>query len=267
LNELLPNRWLNRDHVFQQQIPSIYVALYHGLIGIFRTGKSPFNNALWTMRFEAVGSMAVYLLYAVKNARARSVVMAVIGVGSLLYPNYFCFVLGAWMMEQWSAGKLKYGFPRAALLAGCLLGFPMPGFEKRLHIPYVKYTHGALTIADHGSLITPLAAALIFYAVLNWEPLERMLSSKVPRFLGRVSFPLYLFHVPILYTVFAFAYVWIKPASSLFLLPLFVAFLGCSLGLASIGEAWIDKPVLDGISWTRKKLRAWRASKNELKPA
>ena len=262
LNELLPNPWLISG--YQKQIPNIFNALYDGLIGIYITGASRFNNVLWTMQVEAFGSMAIYILYEVKNARARNMILIVTGIVTLLFPDYFCFVLGALMMEQWSIGKLKYGYPLAALLAGILLGFPGSGFEQRLHIPYIRHTHGALTIGERGSLIAPLAAALILYAVLNYEPLEKILSSNIPKYLGRVSFPLYLVHVPLLYTVFAFVYIWINPTSSLFLLPLFVAFLGCSLVLASAGEAWVDKPVLDSISWTRKKLRSWRSSRNEL---
>ena len=264
LNELRPSPLLSLHS--QQQIPDIFHALYDGLVGMYVTGGSLFNGVLWTMQIEAVGSMAIYILYSVKSSKTRKVVMMMIGLGTLLLPQYLCFVLGALMMEQWSVGKLKYGFPLAALFAGILLGFPGAGFEQRLHIPYIKHSHGALLIGDTGSLIAPLAAALILYAVLNLEPLERMLSSRIPRYLGRVSFPLYLVHSPLL-TVIASVYVWVRPASSLFLLPLFAAYLGCSLVLASAGEAWIDKPVLDGISWTRKKLRSWRSSKNELKTA
>jgi peptidoglycan/LPS O-acetylase OafA/YrhL len=267
LNELRPSPWLSPPAVLQQQIPDVFHALYHGFVEIFKTGDSGFNNVLWTMQIEAVGSMAIYLFYSVKNSRARKVIAILTGMAMLLYPNYLCFVLGALMMEQWSVGRLKYGSPIAALFAGILLGFPAPGFERRLHIPYLWHTHGALAIGEKSSLIAPLAAALILYAVLNLAPLQRMLSSRVPKYLGRVSFPLYLFHVPLLYTIFSVVYVWVKPSSSLFLLPLFAAFLGCSFALASAGEAWIDKPVLDGIGRTRKKLRAWREQKNELKPA
>jgi len=267
LNELRPSSWLMPNHVFQMQIPDIFHALYHGLIEIYTTGGSRFNNVLWTMQIEAAGSMAIYLFYSVNNPRARKGLAIVIGLGTLLYPNYLCFVLGAWMMERWSAGKLKFGSPIAALIAGILLGFPGRGFAQRLHIPYIWHTHGAFDIGNSSSLIAPLAAALILYSVLNLEYLQRLLSSRVPAYLGRVSFPLYLVHVPLLYTVFSVVYVWVKPTSSIFLLPLFVAFLGCSFALASAGEAWIDKPVLDGISQARKKLRAWRESKIELKPA
>jgi len=260
-SDILSNSWLL--HGYQNQIPNIFHALYEGLIGIFIHGDSGFNNALWTMRIEAIGSMVIYLLYGEKNALIRRELLIALGIVTLFMPCYFCFLLGALMMELWSMGKLKFGYPRTALLAGILLGFPGYGFVKRLHIPYVRHSRGALQVGESTSLIAPLAAALILYAVLNYEPLEKFLSSRIPRYLGRISFPLYLVHSPLLLTVFASVYVWINPASKIILLPLFAAFLGCSLIVANAGEAWIDKPVLDKISWTRKKLRSWRSSKNE----
>jgi len=265
LNELRSTSWLTT--CFQQPIPNILRALYDGFIGIYKSGESHFNNVLWTMQIEAIGSFAIYILYSVKNTRIRNVIAIMIGLGTLLAPDYLCFVLGALMMERWSAEKLKLGFSITALCAGTLLGFPAAGFEHRLHIPYIRHSHGALAIGDRGSLIAPLAAALILYAVLKLEPLGRVLSSRIPQYLGRVSFPLYLVHVPLLYTVVASLYVMFRPASSLFLLPLFVAFLGISLALASVCEACVDKPVLDGIGWARRRLRSWRSLKNVREPA
>ncbi|WP_446738008.1 acyltransferase family protein, partial [Rhizobium sp. CFBP 13717] len=48
-----------------------------------------------------------------------------------------------------------------------------------------------------------LGALLIFYAALSFSPLQRMLISPAVQFLGRISFPLYLIHLPILVTLVA----------------------------------------------------------------
>jgi peptidoglycan/LPS O-acetylase OafA/YrhL len=100
-----------------------------------------------------------------------------------------------------------------------------------------------------------VAAALILYAVLNSQPLHKLLSNRLARYLGKVSFPLYLVHVPLLYTVFSSLYLWAWPASNLILLALFATFLGASLILATAGEALVDKPVLDGIHWAKERYR------------
>ena len=51
-----------------------------------------------------------------------------------------------------------------------------------------------------------IAAALLIYAVLTLPLLARALVRPIPLFLGRISFGLYLVHVPPLYTIVAWAY-------------------------------------------------------------
>lgn len=260
LNEIHASPWLTQ-YVYQKQIPGIFSVFCSGLVVIFLGIGSNFNNVLWTMHYEAMGSMAIYLLYGITRGRTRRIFIVLIGLATLRYPNYLCFVLGALMMELWSEEKLRYGHPVAALSTGILLGFPGHGFAARWGFPH---GNDLWSIGESGSLFASVAAALILYAVLNSRLLDKMLSSRIPKFLGQTSFPLYLVHVPLLYTVFALAYVWIKPASGLFILPLFASFLATSLVLAWTGEASIDKPVLNGIHWARKKLREQRSAKKVL---
>jgi len=240
---------------FQQRFPDFFHALFDGMVGIFINGGSFFNNALWTMQIEVIGSIAIYLVYGIKSGQRRRLIVLLIGFATLFMPHYLCFVLGGVMADRWSAGKLRCAVPITALTIGILLGFPGIGFGERLGIPRLP---PALALGTPDGLIPPIAAALILLAVLNSAPLGKFLSTQIPQFLGRVSFPLYLFHVPLIYTVFAFVYVWAKPTSSLMVLGLFVAFLACSLGLASAGETWIDKPVLNSIRRVRRDLKLRR---------
>jgi peptidoglycan/LPS O-acetylase OafA/YrhL len=255
LSEVIPSPWLN--DTFQQRMPDFFHALYDGMVGIFRKGGSHFNNALWTMKIEALGSIAIYLVYGIASGWRRKSVVVLIGFATLFSPQYLCFVLGALMADRRPQRMLGHVFPIAAFSAGILLGFPGRGFGEQLGISRMP---PALTLGNPDGLIPPIAAVLILFAVLNSASLDRFLSSPIPQYLGRVSFPLYLLHVPLIYTVFAFVYVWVKATSGLFVLGLFAAFLSCSLGLASAGEACIDKPVLDGIGWARKELRWQRTA-------
>ncbi len=255
LSAVIPHPWLNWTH--QQQIPNLVPALYDGFISIFIFGGSQFNNVLWTMKIEAIGSMAIYALYGLSHGRARAVITVLIGFATLLKPVYFGFVLGMLMSNLWSAGKLRGSSPLLAFSVGVLLGAPGRGFAERLGLPHMP---DQLTLGASNGLFPPVAAALIVYAVLNCPVLDKVLSSRIPQYLGRVSFPLYLVHVPLLYTVFASLYVLIQPESSAGILCLFAAFLLTSLILASAGEVWIDGPVLNYIRLVRTKLRYLRAS-------
>ena len=55
-------------------------------------------------------------------------------------------------------------------------------------------------------------ALLILLAAENWLPFRRMLLSRPLQFLGHVSFPLYLIHIPLLMSVVSFAALWMLGA-------------------------------------------------------
>ena len=98
------------------------------------------------------------------------------------------------------AGKLTGFSPLLAFSLGVMLGAPGHGFAERLGLPHLPEQ---FTIATSDGFVAPVAAALIVHAVLNCAFLDKVLSSGVPQYLGRVSFPLYLVQVPPHYTIFA----------------------------------------------------------------
>jgi len=261
LNAIHASPWMTET--FQHQIPGFLTALYHGALGAFginlfhlNVREAGFNNALWTMRVELDGSLGIYLYYGIAKGWKRWIVLALIAFQTIRRPILASFIIGAVMMERWYSGKLRYGYAFVALVIGIILGFPGDGFAARHgmgHLPRM------LMPGYKTGLLPQIAAALILYAVLNSRILDRGLSSRIPNFLGRVSFPLYLVHVPLLYTVFAALYVWVRPTSPWFVVGLFMIFLAASLLLAMAGEAWIDSPVLTWIGQAKKR---WRTPKS-----
>ncbi len=115
LSEVIPSPWLS--DTFQQRMPDFFHALYDGMVGIFQKGGSYFNNALWTMKLEAIGSIAIYLVYGIASGWRRRLIVLLIGVNAaLLFGCSVCFVLGAMMADRRPARKLGYVFPIAALI-------------------------------------------------------------------------------------------------------------------------------------------------------
>jgi peptidoglycan/LPS O-acetylase OafA/YrhL len=265
LNAILPSPW--DGFTYQQHIPSALTALWEGLVGEFRVGTTRFNNALWTMKIEALGSITIYLVYGLSRGVARKMIAAILLVISLLEPDYLCFLLGAFMMELWSRGRLRGISPRLALAAGLLLGFPSRGFVDRIGVTRIFKPWLLFTPGEHMSVIPPIAASLILYAVLNMDWLERFLSSRIPSFLGRISFPLYLVHVPLICTVFSAGYVWLRPTSGLAMSAWTMVFLTTSMALGSIGELLVDRPVLNAIKRMKTFWGGVRSKRASLQPA
>jgi peptidoglycan/LPS O-acetylase OafA/YrhL len=250
LGRILPHPWL--ASTYQEPIPSLPDAIWEGLVGIFLTGGSLFNNALWTMRIELIGSVAIYGLFAIKNKQLRIAGFLLLGVIAVLKPHYLGFVIGAALRSCRVGGRISPGVSSAALLAGVLLGAPGPGFAERLGLPTMPYVW---TLGVENGFVAPIAAGLILYAVLTAPWLSRVMAMPIPCYLGKISFPLYLVHVPLLYTVMAAIYPLSAPASGLVLAGLFTAFLALSLTLAAAGTAWVDAPILALLSRMRRQLQ------------
>jgi peptidoglycan/LPS O-acetylase OafA/YrhL len=73
---------------------------------------------------------------------------------------------------------------------------------------------------------------------------KAVFSTQIARFLGRISFSLYLIHVPLLYTIVAMAYVALFPVGPVELLAAALVFILVSAALGYVFTIAIDEPVL-----------------------
>jgi peptidoglycan/LPS O-acetylase OafA/YrhL len=249
LNALLPNGWLYQT--YWDKIPGLDFAIPHGLYGVFVAGSSHYNNPLWTMQTELIGSFAILIAYAFTRGWGRPV--AVIALGALaLYlgqKQFLTFAAGALLREVWAADRLPARPALFALAAGMLLGAPLQQAAMRLHITAWPF-FGDLGVTLGLTAIT--AALLIVYATLASPLLRDLFSARVPAFLGRISFSLYLVHVPLIMSVCAWLYVRAAPVSPVEVAGGFVALLAVSLALAWAMTKWIDDPFVSALTYARR---------------
>jgi len=225
------------------------------LVGIFVPELLPmpfYNPALWTMKMEFWGSVGLFagytLLPAAWAARGAGLLAALIAIGftwqvPLLAP--FCFGIALFELRRLAGPRAAVPRPAAgvALLAlGVLLG-GMP-YDMRLE-PYASlFRLGAPWVGSVSLLSFRVGALCVVAAVLAWPPLQRLLLGRVSQWLGRVSFALYLVHVPILCSLGAWLLLRLEPAlgynaATLAVLP---AFLAAALTVAALAARWIDEP-------------------------
>jgi peptidoglycan/LPS O-acetylase OafA/YrhL len=171
------------------------------------------NNVLWSLRWELIFSVLLPLFIvlalvvrrhwavAIGVAFSLSIVGSLMDVDALRYlPTFFIGSLMAVRLDavrEWSARRL--GRPRARLWGFGLVAFSV-----------LAITAGwvALPIAPSGSIqnivlsqLALLGAAGLVLASIAVRPLRRALDSRGCQWLGRVSFSLYLVHVPIIATL------------------------------------------------------------------
>lgn len=177
--------------------PTFEEAFFQGLTTFF-TGKSHYNSNLWTMQLEFFGSMVVYMLASfiatVLGYRYR-LYAAIILLSSALYysQHIFPFVAGVFLSSYLAKKKVAIPTGASLLLIGAglyLLGYMIPkkSYSWVLLLPEALPTH------FHQVPMHTLGALAIIFATLANRNVFDGLSGSFFRFLGQISFPLYLVH-------------------------------------------------------------------------
>ncbi len=235
--------WLARLWPIDASLPA---ALYHGTIGVFVDGVSSYNTVLWTMQTELIGSFLVFgILLGFGRWRHRSLAYAALGL--LLSQTYFItFVAGVvlcdlymnrsavWhLMERgWWAPLAAFSLYLGSSPVGTLAGTPFRHLESVL--PDV-------TVATH-----IVGAIGLVAAVMGSRVLQRVLALRPLRYLGRVSFSLYLTHLLILGTVSSYLFTIVAPRLGYRNGFVLVAIISGGLiwGIAHVFTRFIDEPAM-----------------------
>lgn len=263
LAALTGSRWLG--WTYQGTIPSPGAAISNGMAGIFLSGGSFFNNVLWTMRPELLGSILCFAVCILARPRFRiavAIASAVTFIALRRY-DYVCFPLGIILREAWAAGRLASALPISAMLLGLLIGSQSGDAARQLGLDWLPE---AFNPEKKGGLLYPLGALLVVYGCLRSPLLTALLSGRPGRFLGAISFPLYLIHVPLIYTVVAEGYLRVNHRA-LALACLVAGSLLLMIAVAYAAERWLERPFLGLLGRLRRRLRAIWIGRRDMRGA
>lgn len=207
-----------------QQTPSLLAALREGGFGALMLGVqggTSYDSSLWTMPIEFYGSLGLILIFQLarllpNNAatRLRGLQLGLLGLAVLFYSSALgLFALGALLAMWGGLPKLDRRVVVPVFVLGLFLGtFPTGpsrwegyDFLLRLTPPLPSFMPFGHSLA---SFWNAAGALLILLSAENWVPFRRMLLSRPLQFLGHVSFPLYLIHIPLLMSVISVAALW-----------------------------------------------------------
>ncbi|HLG87275.1 MAG TPA: acyltransferase [Alphaproteobacteria bacterium] len=175
------------------QVPLWYVPI-DSLARPFLRRQSYLDTSLWTMQPELIGSLAIFFIYAFRRSGIPFLGAALLTFIGFEIPNYWliCFAAG---IVFWEAKLYRIqnasGVGLIAIVTGCLLSVVSGPLLARLPAstdPWPLYM---------------VASILMIGGILVSDSPKRWLQTRVPQFLGRISFGLYLIHVPVLLTIFA----------------------------------------------------------------
>jgi peptidoglycan/LPS O-acetylase OafA/YrhL len=175
-------------------------------------GSAPYhvNNPLWSLSWEFVFSLALpaFLLLAIALKRwwiagmVAIVLLTAIGRWSDSEALDFLpsFLVGALIAVKFddlkdAAAKINSGRLRNLVWSVFLIIGALLLITQWLANPFLPGGSGIIPILN---ALSPLAAGMIVVACIGWNLLDLLLSTRLFSWAGKISFSLYLVHVPVL---------------------------------------------------------------------
>ena len=181
---------------YLQFSPSLYECLKYSLIKVYvaHATASAYNPFLWTMSIEMIGSMLVFLAcYLWPRLKRGELVCISLVIGLTLLGSFFSLFFAGVLFSAWRqrgvferlSASSAHQYTALFVAAFCVAIYVLAG---RLQV-----SHEVL----HRLMIPTLSIALVFCAY-SQRSLKAFFSNGLSRFLGVISFPVYLLQFQVL---------------------------------------------------------------------
>jgi peptidoglycan/LPS O-acetylase OafA/YrhL len=193
--------------------PTFPAALENGFSEAFYHNSSAFNPLLWTIHIEFIGSYIAFAFAAflqVTRGRLWAILPVVFAGGLASYftepylTAFFAGTLLAFYAELLKALKNTTGSAFLVIGIVCLGYYEPAGFYRFLY--FLEPINGE-TLRTY---ISTIGAVFVMISFIGLKPLRRHLQGPSASILGRMSFPIYLVHIILLFSIGSTAFVFAK---------------------------------------------------------
>jgi peptidoglycan/LPS O-acetylase OafA/YrhL len=199
------------SHTF---VPTFLSALDQGTIGTFLDNRCNYDVVLWTMYHEFFGSFVsiALALFSFRASRPGVVWIMLSAAVMTQYtdPRLISFVAGTSLSYFIATSEFRISRLTSILciaLGAYLFGYNEP---RGIHEIFLILNDGSPMRLDQ-IFINSLSGILLIVGFMGNEAIGRVLTLKAFKELGRLSFPMYLFHVPILFSLGSSLFLVIRP--------------------------------------------------------
>jgi peptidoglycan/LPS O-acetylase OafA/YrhL len=201
--------------------PTLFYILQYSTILVFITDdpQKAFLPFLWTMEFELFGSIMVFaFVFILRRFQRPRLILILTLLVLVASPNFSanvfsCFIAGMIFSDiRWSGGFDRIRHSRFSFLSG-------------FAIVAIAVFDGIQNAADY-PMYTPFLAILLVFAVFSNRSVSAFFASPLSRFLGRISFPLYLVQFPVLVSFTSWLIVYLSDRGELNLLGIWMIVIG-----------------------------------------
>jgi peptidoglycan/LPS O-acetylase OafA/YrhL len=173
-------------------------AVSEGLFTCFIFGEFDFNTNLWTMRYELVGSFVAFALAAAVIGKtypvATSIVAVCVVICHVVSPFLAAFPIGV-ALALWRTRNPTYQLSQWIAIPALVFAYYLFGYTGHAGHAY------AWLKGPEERDVHIFAAVLAMASIELCPAIKAFFSSRLSGYLGRISFPLYLVHLPIIFTL------------------------------------------------------------------
>ncbi|MET3602206.1 acyltransferase family protein [Martelella mangrovi] len=200
------SKWLVRYYNFDQKfIDSIKFGFYDVFFSYKPT--TSYVPPAWTMKIELYGSFIVFSVLAIFG-RSRTRVIAYCALIVLMWDTFYVgFVFGVIISDCFLNGKVWRGFKMYYGFGVLFLGLILLSHTGRSD--WLTSLVGRVDNKHLSDFINMIGASLVIIALMGCNELRRPLEISALKWLGKVSFPLYLVHFVVLSTLGAWVYLFL----------------------------------------------------------
>ena len=233
--------------------PSFLDALRQGALRVFFAGESYYDSSLWTMRFELYGSFLAFgvaaligLLRGAFKPRVSLAVAIAVFLLTKFAPSYAPFLAGVGLAYAVPKRENPIALPTLVSVGAIAMSIYLFGYSGR---PWGAFAWMAGAFGPPIPVVHIVASLFVIGAVELASPdLRALLSGHVSRFLGVLSFPIYLTHVLVLGSLGSATLLWTlshgfsrDQAQAAAMVITMLGSLVSALPLIALNEYWVAK--------------------------
>lgn len=231
------------------QTPDVEQMLTEGFFLAIFTGNSMLNPPLWSIGAEFIGSILLLAFFFPPGRRKWALVLLVFLLGASVYTNSATYLVA--IFAGAFIAKARPG-PRM-IWALALLGIYFGGYQQSSI--WYGFLHLDSFLPSTKNVVNMTGAICLTIAIINGFA-RKLTLHPAAQTLGRIAFPLYILHYPILGSAAIALYGVLPPVFFVTGVHLVVVVALC-LGVAMVFERVIDQPAIVISKRAARAVMAW----------